>query len=112
SDEHNFGSDHPNTARRYSNLAMVLKDLGDYEGAKELLEKATASAEQNFGSDHPTTAASYWCLAMVLKDLGEGDRAIVLLERTLAIFESVYPPSHPYIARARSHFQTIREQSF
>ncbi|MDY6835992.1 MAG: tetratricopeptide repeat protein, partial [Chloroflexota bacterium] len=42
-----------------NNLAGVLKDLGDYEGAKELLEKAKRSAEKNFGPDHPSTAVSY-----------------------------------------------------
>ena len=31
SDEKNFGKDHPTTAIRYSNLAAVLQDLGDYE---------------------------------------------------------------------------------
>ncbi|MDY6835048.1 MAG: tetratricopeptide repeat protein, partial [Chloroflexota bacterium] len=46
-------------SRLQNNLATVLKDLGDYEGAKELLEKAKRSAEKNFGQDHPTTAVSY-----------------------------------------------------
>jgi hypothetical protein len=49
----------------------VLQDLGDYTGAKELLEKSVASNEKNFGPDHPSTASSYSCLATVLKDLGD-----------------------------------------
>ena len=63
SDEQNFGPEHPTTAVSYSNLATVLQDLGDYAGAKELLEKAMRSDEQNFGPEHPTTALSYSNLA-------------------------------------------------
>ena len=59
SDEQNFGPEHPTTAVRYSNLALVLQDLGDYAGAKELLEKAMRSDEQNFGPEHPTTAVRF-----------------------------------------------------
>jgi hypothetical protein len=39
SDEKNFGEEHPSTARTYSNLALVLKALGEYEKAKILLQK-------------------------------------------------------------------------
>ena len=46
-----------------NNLALVLQALGDYAGAKELLEKAMRSDEQNFGPEHPTTAVSYSNLA-------------------------------------------------
>ncbi len=49
-----------------NNLAMVLQDLGDYEGAKDLMEKAVISYEKNLGKDHPTTAGSYSNLALVL----------------------------------------------
>ena len=38
--EKNFGPDHPTTAVRYSNLAMVLKGIGDYEPALALSEKS------------------------------------------------------------------------
>ncbi len=53
SDEKNFGVDHPTTAVRYSNLALVLKDLGDYSGAKALLEKAIQVFEKSLPDGHP-----------------------------------------------------------
>ncbi|TAK44530.1 MAG: tetratricopeptide repeat protein, partial [Saprospiraceae bacterium] len=40
-------------AELQNNLALVLQALGDYAGAKGLLEKAVASAEKNFGPGHP-----------------------------------------------------------
>ncbi|HHH54464.1 MAG TPA: tetratricopeptide repeat protein, partial [Bacteroidetes bacterium] len=45
----------PTTAIRYSNLAGVLKDLGDYEGAKRLYEKAYAILRKQLGEEHPNT---------------------------------------------------------
>ncbi|WP_083766237.1 tetratricopeptide repeat protein [Chloroherpeton thalassium] len=41
----------------------MLKDLGEYEAAKTLLEKAVKSDEKNFGEAHPYTARSYSSLA-------------------------------------------------
>jgi tetratricopeptide (TPR) repeat protein len=53
--EKNFGAEHPTTAVSYSNLALVLKALGDYAGAKGLLEKAYAILKNWLGDDHPNT---------------------------------------------------------
>ncbi|MEM9155960.1 MAG: tetratricopeptide repeat protein, partial [Cyanobacteria bacterium P01_F01_bin.33] len=107
SDEHNFGSDHPNTAVRYSNLALVLKALGDYQGAKELLEKAMASDEHNFGSDHPNTAVRYSNLALVLQALGDYQGAKELLEKATASNEKNFGSDHPITAVSYSNLATV-----
>ena len=107
--EKNFGPDHPTTAVSYSNLALVLQDLGDYAGAKGLLEKATASAEKNFGPDHPTTAVSYSNLALVLKDLGDYAGALELSGKALPIFQHVLPEGHPYIKKASNNYKSIKD---
>jgi hypothetical protein len=57
-----------NIATLRNNIGLRLKDLGDYEGAKGLLEKALKSDEKNFGPDHPTTAVRYSNLATVVKE--------------------------------------------
>jgi hypothetical protein len=38
-----------------SNLATVLRDLGEREEARDLLKKAYATALARLGFDHPTT---------------------------------------------------------
>jgi tetratricopeptide (TPR) repeat protein len=76
----------------------LLQDLGDYEGAKGLLEKALASAEQNFGAAHPTTAGRYSNLATVLQALGDYEGALALAAKALAIFQNKLPAGHPYIS--------------
>ncbi|MFO0592719.1 MAG: tetratricopeptide repeat protein [Polyangiaceae bacterium] len=42
-------------APQLSNLALVLKDLGDANGARPLLERAVAMAEKRLGPAHPNT---------------------------------------------------------
>ena len=39
-----------------NNLALVLRDLGDFEGALVYLERGLAIAESSYGPDHPTIA--------------------------------------------------------
>ena len=93
--EKNHGEDHPQTAIYYSNLALVLKDLGDYEGAKRLLEKAMHSAERNFGESHPTTAVNYSNLANLLLNLGELEDSLELVHKAYNIFKKTLPKDHP-----------------
>ena len=64
---------------------MVYQDLGRYEAAADLLEKALASdTERNFGADHPSVAISQSNLALVYQDLGRYEAAADLLEKALA----------------------------
>ncbi len=90
-----------------NNLALRLQDLGDYEGAKGLLEKALQSAEKNFGPDHPTTAVRYSNLALVLKDLGDYEGAKGLLEKALQSDEKNFGPDHPTTAVRYSNLATV-----
>ncbi len=46
---------HETIARYHSNLATVLKALGDYQGAKTLLEKAHGIFYTSLGTEHPNT---------------------------------------------------------
>lgn len=86
-----------------NDLALVLRDLGDYEEAKVLLEKATISNEKNFGKFHPTTAISYSNLATVLRDLGDYEGAKVLLEKAIISNEKNFGKWHPNMAISYSN---------
>ena len=90
-----------------NNLALVLQDLGDYEGAKVLLEKAMISAEKNFGENHPTTAVSYSNLALVLQDLGDYEGAKVLLEKAMISDEKNFGENHPTTAVSYSNLALV-----
>jgi tetratricopeptide (TPR) repeat protein len=55
SDEKSFEPGHPSIAIRQSNLALVLKDLGQLKEARDLLRKSHTSFLERFGPDHPYT---------------------------------------------------------
>ena len=91
----------------YSNLAAVLKELGDFWEAKNFLEKAISSAEANFGQDHPITAVSYSNLATVLQDLGDYAGAKALLEKAMRSDEANFGQDHPTTARSYSNLALV-----
>ena len=88
-------------------LALVLRALGDYHGAKELLKKAVASYIINFGEEHPNTASKYCNLAEVLRLLGDFQKAKGLLEKAIYIYEKHLGENHPYTAVAYSNLAIV-----
>ena len=58
-------------ATSYSYLALVYNRLGEYNQAKELVEKARMIYKKIFGEDHADVATSYNNLALVYNCLGE-----------------------------------------
>jgi len=103
-------SDDAAVSRLQNELALVLCDLGDYEGAKGLLEKAVASYEKNFGKAHPTTAVRYSNLAMVLQALGDYEGAIKFSEKSVEIFKRYLPENHPNIKTVCKICDGIKKQ--
>jgi tetratricopeptide (TPR) repeat protein len=100
----------PSISKLENNLALVLQDLGDYQGAKTLLEKVLASAEKNFGAEHPTTAVSYSNLGNVLRALGDYQGAKILLEKALASDEKNFGLQHPTTAISYSNLALVLQE--
>ena len=88
-------------------LGLVLQDIGDYQGAKVLLEKAMVSIERNFGTGHSETAISYSNLAGVLQDLGDYQGAKTLLEKAMVSTERNFGTEHPETAIRYSNLATV-----
>ena len=66
-------SGHPSIAISQSNLVLVLKDLGEVEEARDLLEKAYATALSRLGFNHPMTRTIRANLRVLKGDEGSGD---------------------------------------
>jgi tetratricopeptide (TPR) repeat protein len=98
------GPEHPETATRLTNLAILLQEKGDLAGARPLLERALAIREKVFGSEHPDTGLSLNDLGLLLQDQGDLARARSLLERALAISNRVLGPTHPETAVSLNNF--------
>ena len=64
-----LGEDHPDTLDSAGNLAADLRDLGEYEAARELDEDTLARRRRVLGEDHPDTLDSANNLAVDLRAL-------------------------------------------
>ncbi len=77
-----------------NDLALAIKFSGDYDTARELLEKALAIDEIRLGGDHSDTITMFINLASVLHDLGDYLNEQQLLERALATNIKHFGPGH------------------
>jgi Tetratricopeptide repeat len=66
-----LGDDHPDTLASATNLANNLRELGEYQAARELDEDTLARRRRVLGDDHPSTLNSATNLAEDLRNLGE-----------------------------------------
>ncbi len=89
---------HKDVSRLMNNLGIVMKETGQYERARELLEAALASAMKNFGAEHPNVAVSQSNLAEVYRNLGQYERGRELLEAALASDLKNFGAEHPTVA--------------
>ncbi len=69
-----LGSNHPTVATRRNNLGLMLRDLGDLEGARAQYERALVIGEAALGPDHPTMATIQGNLESLLQALQEAPR--------------------------------------
>jgi tetratricopeptide (TPR) repeat protein len=97
-----LGPEHPDTAKSLNDLALVLKEKGDFAAARPLQERALAITEKARGPEHPDTATNLNNLANVLRDQGDLTGARPLYERALAIREKALGSEHPDTAQSLS----------
>ena len=64
-------------ATTLGNLSNVLRNLGDYEAAKEGYYKALEIEKNHYGEDHVSYATTLGNLAGVLDNLGDYEEAKV-----------------------------------
>jgi tetratricopeptide (TPR) repeat protein len=89
----------------------VLRDLGQPQQARPLLERALTITEAVHGPDHPDVAIRLNNLATVLQDLGQPQQARPLAERALAIGESAWGPQHPSTQALHANLQSLDGQA-
>ena len=102
-----LGSQHPDVACSYNNLANILGDQGDLKQAKEYHERALAIMQQTLGPQHPDVASSYNNLATVLSGQGDLKKAKEYFERALAIREQTLGTQHPHVASSYNNLANV-----
>ncbi|OPL18344.1 MAG: hypothetical protein AVO35_05730 [Candidatus Aegiribacteria sp. MLS_C] len=90
-----LGGTHSKTARCYSDMGVVLSDMGDFGEALSCHRKALSIRLGLFGEEHPDTARSYSFIGEVCSERGEYDPALENLERAIAVRRSVLGEMHP-----------------
>jgi len=105
--EHSLDPGHPNIAAYQSDLASVLRHLGELTAARDLFRRALVSAEASLEPGHRFLASYQSNLAQVLQDLGELKEARDMLRLALASAEASIEPGHPSIAIFQSSLALV-----
>jgi tetratricopeptide (TPR) repeat protein len=91
-----LGSEHPDTLLSLSNLAKLLNEKRDYEGAEVLYRETLEVRLKVFGKDHPDSLTNLNKLAELLVAKGEKGEAEALYHQVLEGFENKWGADHPY----------------
>ena len=89
------GPNDPVVAAEINNIAGVLRDLGDMEGAREGYQRAMEIDEAVFGADSPMVAIRANNLAGILQYMGDLEGARELFEQASRVLEQTRGEAHP-----------------
>lgn len=92
-----------------NNQAMLLKAMGDLEGAARLLERALVEASFCHSDIHTETALLAANLGTVLYELGDLAGAEQRHMQALGIREQLYGATHPEIGLSLGHLAVIHQ---
>ena len=89
-----------------NNLATILQNLGDFEGAKRLLSKVIRSERKN-GENYAISIARNSNLATTLKELGDYEGAKRILKKVVTTSEKHLGKDNPQTAIAYSNLAMV-----
>ena len=97
-----MGPQHPATATALDNLAGLLVEMGDYEGALPLCSRQV-DIWRSLNPHHPATAAALQSLAVVYELKGEFEAALSAHREAYALQEQLYGARSSNISQGRRH---------
>lgn len=93
--ETELGPEHLDIAITLDNLAGLYENLGDYEKALLLCQRAFEINEKVLGPEHPDVAITLNNLAGLYRQMGDYEKALPLYQRALEISEEEHGSEHP-----------------
>jgi CHAT domain-containing protein/Tfp pilus assembly protein PilF len=97
----------PQTAARMSNLAGILRDLGEYKRSEALLRRALAIRERTLGRRHPESASSLHALAALYWSLRDFRRAEPLFLSALRVQKDLLGENDQDTARTMANLAQL-----
>ena len=109
-----FGTQHPNTAAGYVNLAKILRYRRRFDEAGQALRRAQVIDRQAFAPDHPRIASELSLQAALAFDRKKYSEAERLFQQSLTIFTRRFPAPQADIGRATANLAEVyvREKRF
>ena len=101
---------HYKVTTSYVNLGNVYQKLGQYNEAKEFLEKALIIKKKIFGEDHADVARSYNDLGNVYRQLGQYNEAKEFLEKALIIKKKIFGEDHADVAGSYNNLGNVYQK--
>jgi serine/threonine-protein kinase len=93
-----LGDQHIGVAITSSNLAVILNELGDHEGAVVMADSALAGFERNLGPDHQRTLTVLFNLAAFRGASGDHDGAARMHRELVERRKRLFGARHPAVA--------------
>jgi len=104
--ESELGPKHPDVTKTLNNLIRLYRQMGDYEKALLLSQRALDIYEKVLGPQHPEVATTLNNFAGLCRQMGDYEKALLLFQRALDIREKVLGPQHPDIALTLNDFRS------
>ena len=106
-----LGTEHPDVAEDVNNLAVVLRDKGDYARAEALNRASVAIYVATHGMEHAESAVSLMNLAAVLYFEADYRSAEALSRKGLALLHGLVGQEHPYSVTALNNFAVLLDDA-
>jgi len=94
-----LATDSPDIAIAESNVSLVLKDMGDSDGALQHIERAVAIYRKILPPGHNSLASALLMQASIQYDRSEYEQAQAILDEAMDACRATFGDEHPAIAR-------------
>ncbi len=105
--ESSLGKDHPENLYVLNNLAVVLKDMGDIEGARAALDQSLHAIESNYGPENRDLVTVLINLGNIVRRQGDMAEAKKIFERAIRVGQVSMEADHPSVTKAMMNLAIV-----
>lgn len=91
----------------YNQLAIIYKDIGEYEESLIYQEKTLKFSEELLGENDPELASRYSNIAVIYRIMGKLSKALTYQEKALKLAEKMLGENDPDLAKFYNNMSTI-----